>query len=274
MNYVTLPETARLAPAGRRLPGRVRNGFTLLELVVVIGIIMALSAILTITLPDLFTSAKNAAMVTNLKEIDDMVQTWGNAHRGAYPNGWDSLVTSTGDFYQYLPRFGTANPCGTYFKQVQLSDQHVARLRRAGITKVCHMIYAGTSSNAQNATLLASDVDNPTTITTGMTLLFANVTGSMTGNKMQFDTTHDYVVFGVGRGTDLVGGTGYIKDQPVIIHAQGCTSPVTTYCAPAVIFDLGAPTTDSRDNVVAQYVGSVALAEGVFLFSEEKTSIY
>ena len=261
--------------ARRDVAGPLRRGFTLLELVVVIGIVMALAAILTVTLPDLFTSAHNATLVTNLKEIDDMVQTWANTHRGVYPNCWDSLVTSAGEFYQFLPRISPANPCGTYFKPTELKDHHVRRLRRAGITTVCHMTYDGTSSDAQNATLLASDVANPTTIASGMTLLFANVTGSMAGNKMQFDKTHDYVVFGVGRGTDLVGGTGLIKDQPVIIHTQGCTSPQTTYCAPAVIFDLGpATTTEGRDNFVAQYVGSVALAEGLFLFSEEKTTMY
>jgi len=252
--------------------------------VVVIGIIMALAGILTVTLPDLFSSANNATMVTNLKEIDNTVQTWGNTHRGVCPNRWDSLLTASGDLYSYLPAVTGKTPVGGYLTSKALTAQHVARLRRAGITLVCNMVYNGTPTGTRNATLNAGDAANPVTLAEATKLAFVTSSGtapnetypfaSLPGNKMQFENGHQYVVFGVGRGTDLVGANGLIKDQPVIIHSQGCTSAVAAYCAPCAIFDLGIPTASGRDTIVAQYVGSVALSDGLFRFSEEMTSIY
>jgi prepilin-type N-terminal cleavage/methylation domain-containing protein len=270
MTHAVLFETLARDRTGRRPPSR-RRGFTLLELVVVIGVIMLLAAILTPTLFDILNSARNTTLLATLKEVDSTVESWYHTNRGKYPTGWDSLVTATGSFYSRLPALTAGQPCGNAIKTATLTGEQVTRLKNAGITTVCDMIYNGTQTDGSNATLRASNGASPRTLAAGGTAAFVNV-GSVGGAKMSFETTHDYIILGVGAGTDLVGPTGMIKDQPVIIHSQGCTSPAAAYCAPCVIFDLGVA--GDIKYPAARYIGSVALSDGLFLYSEEKTSMY
>lgn len=281
MTHAALPDRPGRDRARRRPPNRRSRGFTLLELVVVVGVIMILAAILTPTLFDIFTSARGATLVANLKEVDTTVMGWFNTNRGKYPTGWDSLVTSSSGWYSYLPALTAGTPCGNAIKTGTLTAEQVQRLKNAGITTVCDMIYDGKQTDGSNATLRASNIASPRTLAKGGTIAFVNVILNAAGNittpagcKMLFNSTHDYAIFGVGAGTDLIGPTGMIKDQPMIVHPQGCSSPVTAYCAPCVIFDLGVPGDTSGDYAVAKYVGSVALSDGLFLYSEEKTSMY
>lgn len=255
---------------------RTSCGFTLLELVVVIGIIMSLAGILTLTLPNLLKDANEASLVSNLKLCDDMIQSWQAAHRGSYPTGWDSLVTGT-SLYPYLPTNATGGIVGGCLEPLSLTAAHVERLKRANITTVCDMTrYTGSSTNAVNASYMAGNDTVPRTLATNGTLakVNVNVTLSKTSSaQMEFNATHDYVVLGVGRGTDLVGVGGYIKDQPIVIHPEGCTSPKTVYCVPCAIFDLGVTTSNvtSRDSTVARFMGTVAVGENGFVYSEEAT---
>lgn len=254
----------------------LRGGFTLLELVVVIAIIMALAGILTLTLPDLLSSANNATMVSNIKGCDDMVQAWAETHRGKYPNGLSTLTTGTA-LYERLPAKSDGTKVGGYLTPRQLTADEATLLQRAGITTVYGLTYA--PQGARNATYMADDTaiavaDRPTlafvTSGEGDTYDFA----TLPGNKMEFQTGHKYVVLGIGRASELVGVGGLIKDQPVIVHSEGCSSPKETYCAPCAIFDLGNGTLGRGSIGAAKFVGCVALADSYFRFSEEFSTIY
>jgi type II secretory pathway pseudopilin PulG len=273
-------------------PRRCARGFSLLELVVVIGIIMALAGILTLTLPDLLNSANQSSTFTNIKLCDDMIQSWASINSGRYPTGWDSLVNGS-SLYAYLPSISaddgsggtTTQYVGNCLTTLTLDDVYVTRLKRAGITTVCDMTrYTGSSTNAINASYMAGNSSAPRTLASGGVIAQVNVSALPTDRiKMEFATGRVYAVFGVGRGTcklddagtsiaqRFVGTGGFIKDQPLCIHDDGCTSPRTVYCVPCAIFDLGATSTGTmtgRDTAVARYVGTIALGANGFLYSE------
>jgi hypothetical protein len=277
LKLAPLTETLSSAASAERPQRRLRCscGFTLLELVVVIGIIMALAGILTLTLPNMLNEANEASLVTNLKLCDDMIQSWQATHHGEYPTGWDSLITGA-TLYAYLPKVGTGSPVGGCVGTLTLTAAHVERLRRAGITSVCDMTYAGTPMGAVSASYMAAST-TARTLATGGTIAKVDVATTLAQTshvQMEFDSTHDYAIFGVGRGTQLVGVGGYIKDQPIVVHPEGCTSPKSVYCVPCAIFDLGVTpsgggTVSSRDSTMARYMGTVAVGENGFLHSED-----
>jgi prepilin-type N-terminal cleavage/methylation domain-containing protein len=263
---------------------RPARGFSLIELVVVIAIIMALAGILTLTLPDLLSSANQSSMYTNIKLCDDMIQSWASVNGGKYPTGWDSLINGSGALYAFLPTNATNGIVGNCLSALTLNDAYVLRLKRAGITTVCDMTnYNGSSTNAVNASYMAGNFTSPRAIAAGGTLAQVNVSALPTDRiQMEFSSNNTYVVFGVGKGTQklndngtlaqrFVGAGGYIKDQPICVHDDGCTSPKSVYCVPCAIFDLGATTSAAptgRDTTVARYLGTVAVGASGFIYSD------
>lgn len=252
------------------------RGFTLLELVVVIAIIIALAAILVATLPDILSNANEAVMVSNLTQMDNMIQTHQSLNHGAFPNAMDSLIDGTGSLYAGLPGSGDdATPVGGYLVPKGLTASHVERLGRVKITEVAVM---NDEIGKFGASYMSSS--GTTAIAEGVTLAFLNDGGDgvydfadLPGCKMQFEANHEYVVFGIGRECSLTGVGNLIKDVPVCTHSEGCSSPSEGYSYVCVIFDLGVAYTVGRDFFVPKFVGSVALADNYFRFSEEVTNI-
>ncbi len=257
------------------LMGRVRRGLTLLELVVVMAILVALAAILVPTLPDMLSEANDASMVTNLTEMDKMIQSYHAFNDGAYPNGMDSLIDSSGNLYVGLPTDSDGNPVGGYLVPTELTASHVERLGRVGITEVAVM---NDELGKFGATYMSSS--DTTAVAEGTTLAFLNDGGDgvydwedLTGCKMQFEDGHEYVVMGIGGECSLTGVGNMVKDIPVCRHEEGCSSPSEGYAYICAIFDLGEAYAGGRDTGSAKFVGCVALADDYFLFSEEITNI-
>ncbi len=258
----------------------VSRGFSLLELVVVIGVLVALVGILVPKLPDLLNRANNASWSTNLVELDKAIMEYAALNNGQYPDGWDSLVTSSGSLYIGLPGGSSATLSSTVLTTGTLSQGQVDRINRAGITSI--QLMKNTVSTNFGATYFAySDTPgtytNPVSLASGTTvaLLRANGSGSylFNGQKMYLDSTHTYWIVGVGQACSLIGPNGIVKDCPVLRHSDGCLNPETAYCRAAALFDLGTTAVPIGDRGVAKFVGTVGLGDKWLKFSEEMIAV-
>jgi len=85
----------------------VRKGFTLVELLVVIGIIAVLIAILLPSLSRARENAKNAQCLSNLRQLGTVYQFYANDYKDQIPIGYDGGSPWTG---YYLCQSGTFYP--------------------------------------------------------------------------------------------------------------------------------------------------------------------
>jgi prepilin-type N-terminal cleavage/methylation domain-containing protein/prepilin-type processing-associated H-X9-DG protein len=90
----------RVASPAPRTPAAARPAFTLVELLVVIGIIAVLLGLLLPALGKAQESARVAVCLTNLRSVGQAIHAYANDHRGAIPFGPKAPpFTSATDFY-------------------------------------------------------------------------------------------------------------------------------------------------------------------------------
>ena len=92
-------ETAILST--RRKPRRAEQGFTLIELMVVIAIIGILASMVAPTYQHIVERAKETVLRHNLSAIRDVIDQY-YADKGKYPDSLDALVTD-GYFRGHIP---------------------------------------------------------------------------------------------------------------------------------------------------------------------------
>ena len=123
-------------------PSHARRGaFTLVELLVVIGIIAVLIGILLPTLSKARESAKRTECLSNLRSIFQMLKIYENTYNGACPLGMSSTATANpaqAEFQSnyFLSRGGSGTPYvpGGSFRYVALGQIFPARIAKEDIT--------------------------------------------------------------------------------------------------------------------------------------------
>ena len=115
-----------------RTPRRLL-AFTLVELLVVIGIIAVLISILLPTLSRARESAKRTECLSNMRSIFQMVKIYENTFNGASPLGMSSASTTPVFQSNYFLSRGGANPPyapGTAFRYVAIGQLIPARIAK------------------------------------------------------------------------------------------------------------------------------------------------
>lgn len=82
---------------------RNQDGFTLLELLVVVAILAAIAGTATIALKDTDARASAAAHVTMMDELNKGIATYRVLQRNTYPNRFDSLMQTATDSAAAVP---------------------------------------------------------------------------------------------------------------------------------------------------------------------------
>jgi prepilin-type N-terminal cleavage/methylation domain-containing protein len=123
-----------------------RRGFTLIELVVVLAILVILAGGLVVKLDILQLRANKGVAGSDVGGVSRMIQTYTitNNH---FPNQFDSLLDTTGALYASLDPQLRAGPGTTHRKLIKGTDLTAAEassLGRMGITHVCDVDPAAT----------------------------------------------------------------------------------------------------------------------------------
>ena len=95
-----------------------RAGFTLLELIVVIGILVILAGLVVGKLDLLQVRANKGVAASNMSGVGRLIRLYRVSHQG-FPDNWDSLITTNGATR------------GTALWKATTTDRHPARSRHS-----------------------------------------------------------------------------------------------------------------------------------------------
>jgi prepilin-type N-terminal cleavage/methylation domain-containing protein len=203
-----------------------RDGFTLVELIVVLMILVGLAAVLIPAVTDMVARTNSSTSSSNIAEVANSIQRY-EAQYLSYPNNLDGLVTDlTGTDLDTLSAGLTA-----VTDDVTLTALTRVPLTVAGITSIG--VHAVEDSTFDPATPTAL---TDTTVLKGLTAAAQVALGIETTG-----TLGKYVVFGIGAIADLNGKTNI--DAPVYFPENGTLNPASVYGRFIAVFQI----TDGTD---------------------------
>lgn len=200
---------------------RRRSGFTLVELIVVLMILVGLAAILIPAVTDMVARTNASTSASNIAEVANSVQRYETQFL-SYPNNLDSLMTDlTGTDLDTLSAGLTAATA-----DVTLTAPTRVPLTTAGITSVGIHTAGDNTFQPATATTLTD-----TTVLKGLTAAAQQTLGIETTGVLG-----KYVVLGVGALSDLNGKTSI--DAPVYFPENGTLNPDAVYGRFIAVFQI------------------------------------
>jgi prepilin-type N-terminal cleavage/methylation domain-containing protein len=197
------------------------GGFTLVELIVVLMILVGLAAILIPAVTDMVARTNASTSASNISEVANSIQRYETQYL-SYPNNLDGLMTDlTGTDLDTLSAGLTAATA-----DVTLTVATRVPLTVAGITSVG--IHTAGDNTFQLATATAL---TDTTVLKGLTAAAQQTLGLETTGVLG-----KYVVLGVGALSDLNGKTN--MDAPVYFPENGTLNPDAVYGRFIAVFQI------------------------------------
>ena len=225
-------------------------GFSLLELLVVLTILIALGGIVVSTLPGVLHQTQVATAAASIPEINKSIRRHAMLSQGEIGNRFDALVVGSaaldGDIAPYVG--GREN-----FQAIALSDGQVQALRQIGVTELIPAI--GETSSAT----YGSHDQSPVPI--GSDSKVCQLSPSFVTNVLQVDWNIEpnegasYLVFGLGEQCTLVGGGADATFPESFVHFSDdrLESPAKMYGRYLLIIELR-PTSETQ--FVARFVSA------------------
>ncbi len=200
-----------------------RRGFTLVELIVVLMILVGLAAILIPAITDMVARTNASSASANITEISNAIQRY-EAQFLDYPNNLDSIMSALNTSPTDLDTM-TAQ-LDALVEDVTLATAVRAPLTAAGITSVGVHTAGDTTFDQATATPLADgDIIQALTVAAQQTLGLE--TTGVAGK---------YVVLGVGSLSDMNGKT--MIDAPVYFPEDGTLNPEAVYARFIAVFQI------------------------------------
>lgn len=203
-----------------------RNGFTLVELIVVLMILVGLAAVLIPAVTDMVSRTNSSTSSSNISEVSNSIQRYETQFL-SYPNDLDGLVTDlTGTDLGSLSAGLT-----TATADITLTAPTRAPLTAAGISSIGVHTVGDSTFDPATPTALTN-----TTVLKGLTADAQVAIGIETTGSLG-----KYVVFGIGAVADLNGKTNI--DAPVYFPENGTLNPRAVYGRFIAVFQI----TDGTD---------------------------
>ena len=115
----------------KKVARKAKQGFTLIEIMVVVGIIGLLAAVLIPNVTGYMDDARVASTRVLIKNIEQALQTYNNKHGGKYPDSLDVLTVETDDDDALL-QGGTEDPWGNTIQYEKRGARKRPKLTSAG----------------------------------------------------------------------------------------------------------------------------------------------
>lgn len=204
------------------------RGFTLIELIVVLMIVVGLATVLIPAITDMVSRTHTSTVSANISEVAGSIQRY-EAQYFSYPNNMDGLVTDlTGTDLNTLHTGLTAVTA-----DVTLTALTRAPLTASGITSIGVHAVDDVTFELPTATALTN-----TTLLKGLTTAAQEALGLETAAT---SSAGKYVVFGIGSLCDMNGKT--MLDAPVHFPSDSASSPNDVYSRFIAVFQI----TDGTD---------------------------
>ena len=201
-------------------------GFTLVELIVVLMILVGLAAILIPAVTDMVARTNASTSSSNISEVSNSIQRYETQYL-SYPNNLDCLMSDL--IGTDLDTLSAAIVAAT--EDVTLTAGTLAPLTAAGITSVGVHTAGDNTFQAATATALTD-----TSILKGLTAATQVALGLETTG-----VSGKYIVLGIGAIADLNGKTNI--DAPVYFPENGTLNPDAIYGRFLAVFQI----TDGTD---------------------------
>ncbi|HMP80794.1 MAG TPA: hypothetical protein PKD54_15170, partial [Pirellulaceae bacterium] len=227
-----------------------RFGMSLLELLVVLTILIAISGIVVATLPGLWKQSQTATTAVNLQQIDSGIRRNLILNRGVLGNRFDSLVVGTGNLSGNIAEYV---PNREFFDTTSLADSDIEALAGLGITELVPAERAPV-----NATF-SSHIQQPVRLKGQIRAAILTSAAAETACRELWNIEPDrntlFLVMGLGGQCSLVGAgrQSAFAEAPMYYPDDRNQDAANQYSRFLVIVELQR----GGDRSVARYIGTV-----------------